>query len=103
MSGYRVTTDVHHNPTGPEGRPHMVVFNGWQCWNLTRDEAKELFAELGMSLAAELTGEHRQLAAEADRIAADDQRRAEELMDNDSWPIDAGHPDLPSFTEAMDA
>lgn len=78
MAGFRVSTDVHHNPTGPEGRPHMLVLNGWQVWNLTRDEAKELFAQLGLSLGAELS------------------------ESNQDAPIDAGHPDRPELSEAVD-
>lgn len=74
MAGFRVTTDVHHVPDQADGREFFVVFNGWQNWRLTGDEARQLSADLLMALA---------------------QDRA-----NHDQPIDAGHPDLWSLSAA---
>lgn len=72
MSGFRVQVDLHHNPGDEDGRVFMFVFNGWQVWRLTEDETRQLSADMLLKLA--------------------------EARDNDSQPIDAGHPNVWSLS-----
>jgi hypothetical protein len=68
VSGFRVEVDLHHLDDQADAREWMLVFNGWQVWRLTADEARRLSADLLLGLAG--------------------------ARGNDAQPIDAGHPDV---------
>lgn len=81
MSGYRVSVDVHHVPGQADDREFFVVFNGWSNWRLTADEARELYANLGLKLAASRIDEWPWIDEWDEEVEFDEEPSEDELTD----------------------